>query len=1358
MELSFKSIAIAILAIGLVCFAEPWTADLTLTDGSYTLDLTFGRLDGALDLLDGEDDVLAIPPPTGSYAYFELDDPANPYITMLYGDIRPDDGDSALWVAHLISAAASLDASWIPALLPPGDFHIGAHYPLEDVTEWVNMKEVATLDYSIGMVLDIVHDPDGYYPEDSPVFSNWYPYDGATAIPVTGTIRFDVTDEGSGIDPASIEMTVDGADVSAEIELSPIEGGYRVTYDPPSPLHGESWISVIVSAADNAYVPNVSSDVIAFRTGYSIEPVLWEIPLTAYNIDGTDTGFSDISLGADPDAEATFDMGYDILFPMAPPTVFYAFFPLDDPDYPFYTMLSRDIRSSDLFFDEWPLRFGNTDDIIGVKWETDDIPSDKDAFIAVTFISVYPEEGDWWDMTVIDHIDFGPGRQAWIKVLSPSGDTLSPQVVFTDPADGETGVAVSTEIWAGIVDAGGGVDPTSITMLVDGVDASPYLIISHSSETTFVRYIPSADFDPLHTAEVTIGVDDLADPPNHADYTWHFVTGYFLTPAWMGSLFVWTDEPEEPLRHFSLFFGADSMATDSFDYGLDQQQPPAPPGDTPYGFFQIEDDMWGRLSRDIRSSEDDDIMWVAMMMRIPVDDEIDSWIDWDSDCLPEDGSFHCAWWITGDTVWENMRTTDRVDISTPGIFLIHFTRGVPPTYCVAGTVQTDEGVPIEGASVWISEELNAISDSIGFYEICGVTIGEWTIITSLEDYSTDSTNIYFDADQMYNPVLYPVIVPSATVHGMISCSDGGDPEGAMVILDGDTTYADSTGYYAFEEVPDGIYTMFVSLEYYVTQEREISVDAPDITEDFVLDRQVGRIVGTITLSDDPPNLSGTAIELIGTSIPAVYTNSDGEYLISDVPFGEYDVRISRTSYVTLDTTFTLLVAEDTLDAELQSEFVLNPPRNLAGRTPYDMRVILEWDEPEASTAHLEGYNAYRQVVFSDDTLLAYIPDPYTEFVEWDRINFMPYTYLVTAVYSEGESEPISTTTWLNPDSSTADILIWDYDNGALLANQGDMDEAEFLRQRISVYDLEVAVTSQDQNLPDVDFFAYRAIILLTGIDDDTDAVPSNPSINRLTRYIVAGGRVYSEGADFGYDFGREASPTARKNLFRLFGATYAADGYTRTSGNVQSLLGENTSFFREGVVNIGYDFQGAADQRIDEWDTTEIAEGTTWAMFSQDDPAPLLSPLRMVYREMYAWKTVLSSVYIGAMNDIAPPSTRQYVIAAILNFLLGTDYRLIEESKYRLPENLAIAASPNPFNAASKLSLEIDEPGRVVLTIFDITGRPVTTLSDGYVAAGFYSATWDGTSISGTKLPSGIYFAILKHGDRVVRTNMTLIK
>ena len=92
-------VTVVVLALALSSFAEPWVAEITLSSGSSDFVLIFGRSPDALDGLDTLDDIMALAPPSGPYAYFDLEDPANPYVTMLYDDIRPDDGDSTLWVA-----------------------------------------------------------------------------------------------------------------------------------------------------------------------------------------------------------------------------------------------------------------------------------------------------------------------------------------------------------------------------------------------------------------------------------------------------------------------------------------------------------------------------------------------------------------------------------------------------------------------------------------------------------------------------------------------------------------------------------------------------------------------------------------------------------------------------------------------------------------------------------------------------------------------------------------------------------------------------------------------------------------------------------------------------------------------------------------------------------------------------------------------------------------------------------------------------------------------------------------------------------------------------------------------------------
>lgn len=79
-----------------------------------------------------------------------------------------------------------------------------------------------------------------------------------------------------------------------------------------------------------------------------------------------------------------------------------------------------------------------------------------------------------------------------------------------------------------------------------------------------------------------------------------------------------------------------------------------------------------------------------------------------------------------------------------------------------------------------------------------------------------------------------------------------------------------------------------------------------------------------------------------------------------------------------------------------------------------------------------------------------------------------------------------------------------------------------------------------------------------------------------------------------------------------------------------------------------------------------------------------------------------------------------------------------------VPERMRLEpAYPNPFNPSTTLTFVLIETGPVRLSIYDITGREVTTLVDGFKADGEYQIKWNAGSQA-----SGIYFCQLRQGGR----------
>jgi len=83
---------------------------------------------------------------------------------------------------------------------------------------------------------------------------------------------------------------------------------------------------------------------------------------------------------------------------------------------------------------------------------------------------------------------------------------------------------------------------------------------------------------------------------------------------------------------------------------------------------------------------------------------------------------------------------------------------------------------------------------------------------------------------------------------------------------------------------------------------------------------------------------------------------------------------------------------------------------------------------------------------------------------------------------------------------------------------------------------------------------------------------------------------------------------------------------------------------------------------------------------------------------------------------------------------------------------------PNPFNPSTTVRYELRGPGIVSLVVYDVAGRMVKRLVDENKPGGVHTVTWDGTSESGSRVSSGIYFYKLETLNYVQTRKMVLLK
>ena len=87
------------------------------------------------------------------------------------------------------------------------------------------------------------------------------------------------------------------------------------------------------------------------------------------------------------------------------------------------------------------------------------------------------------------------------------------------------------------------------------------------------------------------------------------------------------------------------------------------------------------------------------------------------------------------------------------------------------------------------------------------------------------------------------------------------------------------------------------------------------------------------------------------------------------------------------------------------------------------------------------------------------------------------------------------------------------------------------------------------------------------------------------------------------------------------------------------------------------------------------------------------------------------------------------------------------------PSSFILSAFPNPFNPTTKLRFDLPRAARVSLQVFDMQGRKVATLIDGFRPSGRHTITFDGST-----LPSGLYFARIQSAANTQTQKLILLK
>ncbi len=270
---------------------------------------------------------------------------------------------------------------------------------------------------------------------------------------------------------------------------------------------------------------------------------------------------------------------------------------------------------------------------------------------------------------------------------------------------------------------------------------------------------------------------------------------------------------------------------------------------------------------------------------------------------------------------------------------------------------------------------------------------------------------------------------------------------------------------------------------------------------------------------------------------------------------------------------------------------------------------------------------------------------------------------------------------------------------------------------------------QTQGVPGYDkvLQKYRTVIWFTG--DDRYTSLTSEEQKAIARFLDHGGWLILTGQNIGYDLMVDGS--AQDSLF--FTNYLHAELLSDSVASIMIRGEPGDPIGQGGFVYIQNKPGYASNQRS----PSAIGPRDGAQSFLKYIPQNLSAAIRYMDD-----RTGYRLIYLGfGIEGISGPyqDTAGRLLSRMINWLSGAT-GLEGYRDEQVPQRFGLEQNyPNPFNPMTRIRYQIAEPGRVVLSIYNLRGQHVITLVDGFQTPGQYELNWDGRDHSGMPVASGVY-------------------
>jgi uncharacterized lipoprotein YddW (UPF0748 family) len=275
---------------------------------------------------------------------------------------------------------------------------------------------------------------------------------------------------------------------------------------------------------------------------------------------------------------------------------------------------------------------------------------------------------------------------------------------------------------------------------------------------------------------------------------------------------------------------------------------------------------------------------------------------------------------------------------------------------------------------------------------------------------------------------------------------------------------------------------------------------------------------------------------------------------------------------------------------------------------------------------------------------------------------------------------------------------------------------------------------------------YETVVWFLGDESTADETFNSTEKSKVMSFLQNGGNLFVSGAEIGWDLGRTGSSTIADISFynNFLKAEYVKDAPGDQSGTYYTVEANAGSIF-SGMDPFLFDDGTHGTIDVDWPDAINGVNGGINSLTYSGAPSTS-NNAAVVYQGTFPNSSTAGAMVYFAFpfETVYPQSVRIELMSKILDYFylpLSIDDSGSKPADYYLSQNF-----PNPFNPSTIIQYSVPKSGYVTLKVYDVLGKEVAVLVDGFINSGSHQVRFDAQSLS-RPISSGVYFYTLKAGE-----------